>query len=63
MQPPKAIKKLQKLVVHNDERIDPYFWLNQRDTPEVLEYLEQENAYTEFILKDTEDFQKGLLRK
>ncbi|MHA3044867.1 S9 family peptidase [Riemerella anatipestifer] len=63
MQPPKAIKKIQKLVIHNDERIDPYFWLNQRDTPEVLEYLEQENAYTEIILKDTEDFQKELFEE
>ncbi|NHW22626.1 oligopeptidase B, partial [Escherichia coli] len=34
-----------------------------RDTPEVLEYLEQENAYTEFILKDTEDFQKELFEE
>ncbi|ADQ82370.1 S9 family peptidase [Riemerella anatipestifer] len=63
MQPPKAIQKPQKLVIHNDERIDPYLWLNQRDAPEVLEYLEQENAYTEFILKDTEDFQKELFEE
>jgi oligopeptidase B len=29
-----------------DERIDPWFWLRDRDDPEVLAYLESENAYT-----------------
>jgi oligopeptidase B len=30
----------------DDERIDPWFWLRERDDPEVIAYLEQENAYT-----------------
>ena len=30
----------------DDERVDPWFWLRDRDDPEVLAYLEAENAYT-----------------
>ncbi len=33
-----------------DERVDPWFWLRERDDPEVLEYLEAENAYTDAVL-------------
>ena len=40
MIPPKAPKKEKVLEIHNDKRIDPYFWLNERDTPEVLSYLD-----------------------
>ncbi len=36
-------KKLEHL---NDTRVDPYFWMNQRDSKEVLEYLDAENSYT-----------------
>ena len=30
-----------------DERHDPYYWLRERENPEVIAYLEAENAYTE----------------
>jgi oligopeptidase B len=33
-------------VHRGDERIDPWFWLRERDDPEVIAYLEQENTYT-----------------
>ena len=32
-------------IAHQAEGQDPYAWLQQRDTPEVLAYLEAENAY------------------
>ncbi|QCX53015.1 S9 family peptidase [Elizabethkingia sp. JS20170427COW] len=60
MHPPLAKKINKELVKHNDTRIDPYYWLNERENPEVISYLEEENKYTENILKDTEDFQNDL---
>lgn len=35
---------------HGDERVDPWYWLRDRDDPEVRAYLEAENAYTEAAL-------------
>ncbi len=63
MKPPKAIKKDKILVKHGDERTDSYFWLNERENPEVLEYLNEENRYAEFVMKDTENLQEELFRE
>ncbi|UQB67852.1 S9 family peptidase [Epilithonimonas zeae] len=60
MNAPQA-KKIDKLLeIHNDKRNDPYFWMNERENPEVIQYLEEENAYTDFVMKDTEDLQNDL---
>ena len=45
MKTPKAPKKAKKLEKHGDIRIDHYYWLNERDNPQVIKYLEDENAY------------------
>lgn len=58
--PPKAKKIPKTLEIHNDQRNDPYFWLNEMENPEVIQYLEEENAYAEAVMKDTEDFQQQL---
>lgn len=60
MNAPKAKKINHTLSIHNHQRNDPYFWLNERENPEVLQYLEEENKYAEFVMKDTEDFQELL---
>ena len=57
---PKARKIDHILETHGDRRNDPYFWLNERENPEVLAYLEAENSYAEAVMKDTEDFQQQL---
>ena len=44
--PPVAPARPTRLVHRGDERIDPWFWLRERDDPEVIAYLEQENTYT-----------------
>ena len=63
MQPPKA-KKIEKVLeIHGDKRIDNYFWLNERENPEVIQYLEEENAYCDFAMKDTENFQNLLFEE
>lgn len=51
---PKSLKK------HKEVRIDNYFWLNDRENPEVIDYLNQENAYYESMTEHTKDLQKAL---
>ena len=58
--PPRAKKVPHALVTHNDERIDNYFWLNNRDDQEVIDYLNAENDYTNSVMKHTEGLQKSL---
>lgn len=50
----------RELVAHGDIRIDNYYWLNERENPEVIAYLEQENLYQETMMKDTEPLQNEL---
>lgn len=60
MEAPKA-KKIEKILkTHGDRRTDNYFWLSERENPEVIKYLEEENAYADFVMKDTEAFQEEL---
>lgn len=61
--PPKAKVIPKKLEIHGDIRIDNYFWLNDRDNPEVIEYLEQENAYCDKMMAHTKDFQDNLFEE
>ncbi len=61
--PPIAKQIPKELVAHNDVRIDNYFWLNDRENPEVIDYLEQENNYCNSMLKHTEQFQKDLFQE
>jgi len=50
-------------VIHNDRRIDPYNWLHDKQTPEVLSYLIAENAYTDSVLGGTEALQEKLYQE
>ena len=47
MKQPLAAKRDQRLELHGDLRIDEYYWLKDRENPEVLEYLAAENSYRE----------------
>src|SRR5690606_17011971 len=60
---PVAKKIAKKLVKHHDERIDDYYWLNDRENPEVIAYLEQENAYYESVTSDTHDLKEKLFEE
>ena len=42
------------------EMTDNYYWLRERNNPEVIEYLEAENAYTDMVMKPTENLQETL---
>lgn len=48
---------------HGDRRDDPYFWLRHREDPEVIAYLEAENAYAEADLAGTRELQEELYRE
>lgn len=43
--PPKAEIKKYQHKTHNDIRVDEFYWLNNPDNPEVIDYLERENDY------------------
>jgi oligopeptidase B len=45
--PPVAAKRPTPLEMHGDTRLDDYYWLRDRENPEVIEYLQEENAYLE----------------
>lgn len=59
-----TVKKIPKeLSVHGDTRIDNYYWLNDPKNPEVIAYLEAENAYKDQMLAHTKDFQEKLFEE
>ncbi|MEZ4779476.1 MAG: S9 family peptidase [Flavobacteriaceae bacterium] len=61
--PPKVDKKEKHLEIHGDVRIDNYYWLNDRENEEVIDYLERENDYYNKITAHTKDFQNVLFEE
>ncbi|MDI9870202.1 S9 family peptidase [Flectobacillus roseus] len=60
---PKAPIKPYPMTIHEDTRVDNYYWLNDRENPEVITYLEAENAYTEMVMSPTKAFQEELFEE
>ncbi|WP_420574152.1 S9 family peptidase [Kordia sp.] len=60
---PTVDKKPTNLEKHGDIRIDNYYWLNDRENPEVIAYLNAENAYNDEMTAHTKDFQKDLFEE
>mgnify|MGYP002629376430 FL=1 len=50
-------KTLEK---HGDKRIDNYYWLNERENPEVIDYLNKENEYYQKSTAHTKPLQDDL---
>ena len=63
MQEPKAKKIPKVLEIHNNQRIDHYYWLNERENAKVIDYLNEENAYREHIMGGTKDLQDSLYQE
>ncbi|MFC1539505.1 S9 family peptidase [Candidatus Latescibacterota bacterium] len=57
---PVAARLEHKEIWHGETVDDPYFWLREKDNPEVTKHLEAENAYTEAMTKDLKPFQEVL---
>jgi oligopeptidase B len=62
-QPPVAKIIPKTLEKFGDERIDNYFWLNDRENPEVIDYLKKENVYYKKMTAHTKAFQKELFEE
>lgn len=58
--PPKAEKIKKELTIHDDVRVDNYFWLRERENSKVLDYLKAENTYTKNVLKPVSTFRTTL---
>ena len=58
--PPVAKKTPRVTEINGRKLVDNYFWLREKNNPEVKAYLEAENAYTDVVTKPTEPLQKKL---
>ena len=63
IQPPEAKKIKKELTIHGDTRVDYYYWLRERDNPEVIAYLKAENEYLEKKMAHTEVLQEKLFNE
>lgn len=61
--PPVAKKIPHKFEKHGDIRVDNYFWMKDREHPEVINYLNAENEYCDAQMAHTKDFQKDLFEE
>jgi len=63
IKPPKAKKIAKKLIEHGDERVDNYYWLNDRENPEVIAYLNAENEYYDAKTANIKQLQEDLFQE
>lgn len=63
MQAPVAAIKPHPMTLHGDTRQDNYYWLNDPENPEVIQYLEAENAYTDAVMAPTKALQEALFHE
>src|SRR3954471_6685160 len=61
--PPIAAKQPKVMTKFGDRRVDPYFWLRDKEKPEVIDYLEAENRYTQAAMKPLEGFRDRLYKE
>ncbi len=61
--PPVATKIPKTDKLHGETRVDNYYWLRDKNNPEVISYLEAENTYADTILKPYEGFQEKLYKE
>ncbi len=61
--PPIAQLRPKVLEAHGDSRIDPYYWLREKDNPEVLAYLKAENSYADAVMRPAAALEEKLYRE
>ncbi len=61
--PPKAKKVPMEITTHGHTRVDNYYWLRERENPDVIQYLEAENTYKEKALEHTLPLQDELFEE
>ena len=60
---PIAKKIAHVISKHEHSRNDDYFWMNERDSEDVVAYLDQENAYAKEALQQTEILQEEIYKE
>lgn len=63
VKPPVAKRVEHREVRHGATVIDHYFWLREKSNPEVVQYLEAENAYTDALTKEIKPFEETLYKE
>jgi oligopeptidase B len=61
--PPLAKKIEHKTEIHGQTLLDPYFWLREKENPEVIAHLNAENAFTDATLKDMDQIKADLFEE
>ena len=61
--PPKANKIPHKLEKHGDVRVDDYYWLRNKDNPDVLDYLKAENDHAEKAMGQSKELEEALFQE
>ncbi|WP_162127895.1 S9 family peptidase [Flavobacterium phycosphaerae] len=61
--PPVADSIPHILEKHGHSRTDNYYWLNQKEDPKVIDYLNKENEYYRQATAHTKDFQNSLFEE
>jgi protease II len=59
-QPPVARIQHTETHLHRHTLVDDYAWLREKESPEVIAYLEAENAYCAAAMEATAELQKEL---
>jgi len=62
-EPPVAPKIEHREVRHGATVIDSYYWFREKSNPELIKYLEAENAYTEAMTKGLKPFEDTLYKE
>jgi len=62
-QPPVAEKVKKEFLEFGKTRVDNYYWLRERENPNVVDYLKAENEYLQAVLKPTEALQEKLYQE
>lgn len=60
---PNALKRQYTITQHGFVRTDEYYWMREREDPEVMKYLQTENDYLEEVLGHTLSFQEQLFQE
>lgn len=61
--PPVATRRPTTLSAHGEDRVDEWYWLSDRDNPEVIAHLDAENAYTDAMTAATRSFREELFEE
>ena len=63
LEPPVAPQRPHVLSLHGDDRVDPWYWLREKESADVIAHLEAENAYTQAVTAGSEELRTQLFEE